>query len=211
MGSTKSVIHEKFQPVELGTTEQQTLQAKIDVFTDDGNSSSIDASTETSNSTPSDTEEAARIDSSETTKDESLNPELYLEGGSKRRIELTERELNSLRAQYTDLAEQLIVDLSGDLASIKLLIDLDPDLPFIGGKTLKVTGGTELSFQNERPVVVMTGVSVWGVPMPNAWLGGLKNIDLVQEFGGEGFWKGLGEGIEDIRVEDGKLMIQLAE
>ena len=58
----------------------------------------------------------------------------------------------------------------------------------------------------------MKGVSVWGVPIPNAWLGGLKNIDLVKEFGSsEGFWKSFAEGIEDIRVEDGKLLIQLAE
>ena len=53
---------------------------------------------------------------------------------------------------------------------------------------------------------------MWGVPIPNAWLGGLKNIDLVREFGGgEGFWKALADGIEDIRVQDGKLLIQLAE
>ena len=105
-----------------------------------------------------------------------------------------------------------MVHLSQDQASIKLLIDLDPDFPFFGGKTLKVSGATALSYSNDRPVVIMQGVSVWGVPIPNAWLGGLKNIDLVREFGGgEGFWKALADGIEDIRVQDGKLLIQLAE
>ena len=105
-----------------------------------------------------------------------------------------------------------MIDLTDNLASVKLLVDLDPDFPFLGGKTLKVSSGTELSYTDNRPVVVMKGVSVWGVPIPNAWLGGLKNIDLVKEFGSsEGFWKSFAEGIEDIRVEDGKLLIQLAE
>jgi len=61
-------------------------------------------------------------------------------------------------------------------------------------------------------VVVLQGVSVWGVPMPNAWLGGLKNIDLIEEFGAaDGFWSAFADGIDDIRVEDGKLLLQLAE
>ena len=69
-----------------------------------------------------------------------------------------------------------------------------------------------MSYRNDRPVIIMKGVSVWGVPIPNAWLGDLKNIDLVQEFGSsDGFWKSLADGIEDIRIEDGKLKIQLAE
>jgi hypothetical protein len=51
-----------------------------------------------------------------------------------------------------------------------------------------------------------------GVPVPNAWLGGLKNIDLVVETsGGTGFWKTFSEGVEDIRVEDGRIKIKLKE
>ncbi len=217
IGATVWVIQSKlfakeFEPVALDTSEQQTLQAKLDIFADaEDSSSSTIAFPEITDSSTSDTSEELNVDTNEARTDDTLTPEAYIEDDSKRRIELTERELNALLAKNTDLAEQLVVDLSGDSASVNLLIDLDPDLPFFGGKTLKVSGGTELSYQNDRPVVIMTGVSVWGVPMPNAWLGGLKNIDLVKEFGGDGFWKGLAEGIEDFRVEDGKLMIQLAE
>jgi hypothetical protein len=51
-----------------------------------------------------------------------------------------------------------------------------------------------------------------GVPIPNAWLGNLKNIDLVQEFGGNrGFWKTFADGIEYIHVENGRLLIKLKE
>mgnify|MGYP003997617257 FL=1 len=51
-----------------------------------------------------------------------------------------------------------------------------------------------------------------GVPIPNSWLGGIKNIDLVQEFGAdEGFWKGFSDGVESITVGDGNLEIKLKE
>ena len=192
-----------FKPVELSNSEQQTLEQKLDALgSEDYNQSSQIA--ELQNEL-----QQSGVSAENSTE---LQPEVYTEDDSKRRIELTERELNALLAKNTDLAEQLVVDLTDNTASIKLLVDLDPDFPFFGGKTLKVSGGTELSYQNDRPVVVMKGVSVWGVPIPNAWLGGLKNIDLVQEFGGgDGFWKSLADGIEDIRVQDGKLLIQLAE
>jgi len=199
-----------FKPVELSEKEQQTLEQKLNALGDTNNtlSSSFAQETRTDEGAGS-AEEIANSIGSENTE---LQPEVYSEDDSKRRIELTERELNALLAENTDLAEQLVVDLTDNLASIRLLVDLDPDFPFFGGKTLKVSGGTELSYQNDRPVVVMKGVSVWGVPIPNAWLGGLKNIDLVREFGGgDGFWKSLADGIEDIRVQDGKLLIQLAE
>ncbi|MCI5144582.1 MAG: arginine N-succinyltransferase, partial [Candidatus Electrothrix sp. AR3] len=55
-------------------------------------------------------------------------------------------------------------------------------------------------------------VSLMGVPLPNAWLGGLKNIDLMQEFGGDpGFWQSFGEGVETIRIREGELYLQLRE
>ena len=51
-----------------------------------------------------------------------------------------------------------------------------------------------------------------GIPIPNAWLGGIKNVDLVQEFGvDEGFWKSFSDGIDLIQVEDDQLVIQLKE
>ena len=82
----------------------------------------------------------------------------------------------------------------------------------MGGKTLRLNAGVQLSFANDRPVVVLKGVSVMGVPIPNAWLGNLKNVDLVREFGtDEGFWKAFAAGVELIEVADGRLRIRLKE
>ena len=141
-----------------------------------------------------------------------LEPEAYSETGANREIFFTERELNAMLAHNTDLADKLAIDLSDDLASAKLLIDLDPEMPFVGGKTLKVTAGLELRLDQANPRAVLKGVSVWGVPLPNGWLGNVKNINLIQEFGNAGgFWQGLKDGVEEIEIKDGQLRARLKE
>lgn len=82
----------------------------------------------------------------------------------------------------------------------------------LGGKTLRVNAGLELDYRDAQPVVILRGVSVMGVPIPNAWLGNLKNVDLVNQFGTtEGFWKSFSDGIEVIEINDGKLHIEFKE
>jgi hypothetical protein len=175
-----------FTPTELSTREQQALQAKIQRL-DPG------APATTTGGTP-------------------LEPERYREDADKRTLEFTERELNSLLANNPDMAQRFAIDLTNDLASAKLLVPVPPDFPFLGGKTVQVNAGLNVAYANGRPTVVLQGVSLWGVPIPNAWMGGLKNVDLVQEFGGnQGFWKAFADGVESISVTDGELRITLKE
>lgn len=139
-------------------------------------------------------------------------PEAYTETDASREVEFSEKELNALLARNTDLAHRLAIDLSENLASAVLLVDMPPDFPVLGGKTIKVTGGMELRLVDGKPSAVLKGISVWGVPLPNAWLGNMKNVDLFRQSGGEGgFWQTLGDGIESIRVEEGKMRIRLRE
>ena len=141
-----------------------------------------------------------------------LTPEPYKEDASKREINFSEKELNAMLAKNTDMAKRVAIDLADNLASAKMIIPMDPDFPFIGGKALRVNTGLGLSFANDRPVVILKGVSIMGVPIPNAWLGNLKNVDMVQEFGLEsGFWKTFAAGVEYINVDDGMLQIKLKE
>ena len=141
-----------------------------------------------------------------------MQPERYSETNANREIILTERELNALLAKNTDLATRLSIDLSQDLASAKLLIPLDEEFPLLGGETLKVTAGLEMSYRGERPVVALRGISLWGVPIPNAWLGNMKNVDLVQEFGEQGgFWRAFADGINELEISDGQLRVKLKE
>jgi hypothetical protein len=144
--------------------------------------------------------------------DTALHPEPYAERVEDREITFNEREINGLLANNTDLAEKLAVDFAENLVSLRLLVPLDPDFPVLGGKTLRLRAGAELAYRHGRPVIVLKGISLMGVPLPNAWLGGLKNIDLMQEFGGRpGFWQSFGEGVEDIQVREDGLHIRLRE
>lgn len=179
----------KFDPVELDTRETSTLNQKLKQF---GLPAFSSSESESSSS--------------------KLEPTPYTEEGAKREISFTEKELNAILAKNTDLADKAVIDLADNLASVNVLLPLDPEFPFLGGKTLKLNAGAELAFANGRPIVKLKGVSLWGIPMPNAWLGNMKNVDLVQEFGGEeGFWKSFADGVENIHVAEGRLIIKLKE
>jgi len=179
------VFPSQFRPVTLNAKEEQALDAKLE-----------------------------RLESSNwKEKKEGLEPEAYSEEGAFREIGFSEKELNALIARNTDLAERLVIDLSDNLASAKLLIPLDDDFPVLGGKTVRVAAGVELSYEGGRPRAVLKGVSLMGVPIPNAWLGNMKDVDLIARFGGKknGFWSKFAAGVEYIKIEDGELRLQLKE
>ncbi len=156
------------------------------------------------------------IQSRETTSSQkattALKPQAYSEKDAGREVSFSEKEINAMIAHNTDLADKFAIDLSDNLASAQLLLPLDPDMPFVGGKTLKLSAGVEIAFRNSRPVVKLRGVSAWGIPVPNEWLGNLKNVDLINEFGGQdGFWKSFSNGIDYVEITDGELQIKLKE
>lgn len=184
------IFPKKFDPVVLDQNEDERLNTKLEKFNWLSHSGSTN--TEATNN--------------------KLEPEKYSEKGAKRDITLSERELNALLAKNTNLANKLAIDLSENLASGKYLALMDDDFPILGGKTLKISAGIELSFANDRPIIKLRGVSIMGVPIPNAWLGGLKNVDLINEFGqDEGFWKAFSDGIDNIHVKEENLVIKLKE
>ena len=138
-------------------------------------------------------------------------PEAYSEEGASRQVFFSERELNGLIAEDSDLANSLAIDLADDLVSFTLLVPVPADFPIMPGRIVRVRGGAEVAFANGRPVVAIKGISLMGVPVPNAWLGNLKNVDLVQEYGDAGFWKAFAAGVETVSVRDGRIELQLRE
>ncbi len=178
----------EFKPVNLNSQEEKVLAEKFE------NLDSIVAG------------------ASSQKNDALAEPVPYSEEGIKREIGFTERELNGLLAKNTDLAKKLAIDLSDDLISVKLILPVDEDFPIIGGKIIRLRSGVVFTYTNDKPVVILKGITIMGVPIPNAWLGGIKNIDLIEKFGtDEGFWKTFSDGVEDIRVEEGLLKIKLKE
>lgn len=188
------LFQDEFRPVNLNAREEQALETKLERLD------------------PAHRLQVPRNNSTAAIENNKLAPEPYAEADVNREVILTERELNALLAQNTDLASRLAIDLSENLASAKLLLPLDQEFPILGGQTLKVTAGLELSYADGRPIVILRGVSLWGLPLPNAWLGNMKNIDLVREFGTEpGFWQAFADGIDEIEVAEETLRIKLKE
>ena len=176
-----------FNPVELSAMEQLVLDGKLDRL-------------------------GVRRASQRPSRTVTLQAEPYREDGFSREVSFTEKELNGLLANNTNLAQRLAIDLSDNLASAKLLIPMEEGFPVVGGRTIRLDAGLELGFANNRPVVALRGVSIMGVSLPNAWLGNLKNVDLVREFGGDpGSWNAFAEGIEAIELQEGELKIRLKE
>ena len=185
-----------FTPARLNEHEQQVLNEKLDHL-----ERGIQRQKPTLDSKPD-----------ETTGEERLKPEPYKEDASRREIRISEKELNSLIAKDEETARRAVIDLSKDMVSLKLLIPVDQGFPIFGGKTIRLSCGMTLGYGAGKPIVVLRGVSIGGVPIPNAWLGGIKNTDLVREFGEQGgFWDTFSKGIETIRVSDGSLYIKLKE
>ncbi|MGM0539821.1 MAG: hypothetical protein ACQERT_11525 [Thermodesulfobacteriota bacterium] len=143
---------------------------------------------------------------------EGISPEPYSEQSADRVIYFTQRELNALIATEPDLARRAAVHLSEDMISANFLVTLPQDLPILAGKTVKVSAGLRVGYSQGRPSIIIKGVSLMGIPVPSAWLGGLKGRDLVQYEGqGGGLWQAFGRGIADLQVKDGRLKVELAD
>lgn len=127
-------------------------------------------------------------------------------------IHLTERELNAMVAQDSALANRAFFHLLEDKMTATLLIDVPLTMPLLAGQTVKATTGIIAGYADGRPTFIVEDVSLMGFSMPSAWLGGIKGQDLVQLNGPDsGIWHVFREGVRDLRVEEGRLRIELEE
>jgi len=95
---------------------------------------------------------------------------------------------------------------------VKLVLPVENEVPALGGKSLRLPMGLTVHYEGKKPTIALKGVSLGGIPLPNAWLGSLKNVNLVEEFGGgDGFWEVFIAGVRSIRVRRGELRIVLNE
>lgn len=124
-------------------------------------------------------------------------------------IVLTEHELNGLLNENTSLGDKLKFELVEGAVHARIETDLDKDLPIVGGKRLKARARFFVSHEAGRPKLVLDDLTVWGVSLPNDWLGGLKGQDLLGQTVGS---KGGGlAGVKEMKVESGRLVIRLAD
>lgn len=130
------------------------------------------------------------------------------EKGSKEII-LTERELNGLLNENTKLGKSVSFELATNAIHARVETDLDRDLPIIGGRHLKARARFLVSDVPGKASFVLDDLTVWGISLPNDWLAGLKGRDLLGEIlGGK---NGKVAGVEEFKIEPGRLIIRLAE
>ena len=191
---THNIYASPFEPTRLSPDEQQVLESKITKLKQS-------AVTDKESMSPPPTDHNAP-----------LEPEPYTEDEANREIRLSEKEINALVAKNPETARRVAIDLADNLVSVKLLIPMDQELPILGGTTLRVKFGVNVSYENESPVVAMRGVSLGGIPLPKAWWGDIKDKNLIEEFGGEGgFWDQFSKGVDNIKIREGQLWVKLKE
>jgi len=125
---------------------------------------------------------------------------------------LTEREVNALLHHNTGLGDKVRLELANNAIHARIRIEnIDEDLPLIGGRTLKAKARFELTDSNGRPAIILDDLTVYGISLPNAWLADLKGKNLLSNLGLNQSRNRFAEGIESIKVENGKITIKLAE
>jgi len=195
-------FHGSIKPTELSQPEQVVLSEKLEVVT--GEPVEIH---------PDGMEASGVITTHDGEPIEVDDDKIYAD--DRRTLILTEREINGFLHHNTDLAERIHIVLGTNTITAKTITHFQPETPMVGGKTLRVnfTLGAYLD-ANGRFALEVRDISAGGVPVPNAWMGDIKNknlIDLGDNPEGSGILQKIAEGIADFKVENGQIRIRLNE
>jgi len=195
-----------FTPVILTDKEQEDLDNKLEIFARIGNLGICRLPVS------SETDETETVQEEEPGNDMQPLEEPYIEKGVAREITFSEREVNALLTRNTSLAKKLSIDLADDFISAKLLLPVNPDIPVLGGKTLSLRAGIELEYSSNKPIIKFKGITLLGIPIPDDWLVGPKDINLVEKFGGSpGYWKTFSNNVTCLKVKEGQIIVSLKQ
>jgi hypothetical protein len=193
-------IQRPIKPVVLSTAEKAAVDEKLRQL-GGTNAPARPAPTQAENPSPA------------TPKDNSPKPEpdrLYTPGSKV--LKLTERELNGLLNANTDLGESVRIELARDAINAYLAVPIPNDFPIGGGKTFRARGRFRVSLGNGgAPVAMLEDVTVFGLSLPKAWLGGLKGENLISDAVGKRDGSPVIRGVKSLRVEPGALVLEVED
>ena len=127
-------------------------------------------------------------------------------------IKLTEHEINGLLNANTDLGKSVRLEFDQDAINAYVVVPIPQDFPVAGGKMFRARGRFRVSVGNGgAPYAILDDVSVFGLSLPKAWLGGLKGQNLLSEAAGQRNGKPILQGIKSLRVEPGALVLEVAD
>jgi hypothetical protein len=183
-------IQRPIRPVVLSTQEKATVEAKLRVAQGKGSASHSGPRADANVEPPADRG--------------------YVPGSKV--FKLTEREVNGLLNANTDLGKSVRLEFARDAINAYVVVPIPQDFPIGGGKMFRARGRFGLSLGSDgAPYATLEDVTVFGVSLPKAWLGGLKGENLLGEATGERNGKPLLRGIKSLHVEPGALVLEVED
>jgi len=181
-------LQRPIKPVVLTASEKATVEEKLNQLGAGTNGGGSAAIAETTN-----------------------NPERTYQPGSKV-LTLTEREINGLLNANTDLGQSVRLEFARNAINAYVAVPIPEDFPIGGGRMFRARGRFSLSLGNDEPArVVLEDISVFGLSLPKAWLGGLKGENLIGDVMGKEDGTPLFPGVKHLRIEPGALVIEVEE
>jgi len=127
-------------------------------------------------------------------------------------FKLTDREINGLLNANTDLGETVHLEFAENAINAYLAVPIPKDFPVGGGRIFRARGRFRVSLGNAgAPYAVLEDVTVFGLSLPKAWLGGLKGENLLEKAVGERSGSPVLRGIKSLRVEPGALVLEVED
>ena len=132
--------------------------------------------------------------------------------GDPRTISISSKEINAFLAGQ-GIGEQVKLDVTRNRIAANFLLPIDKDAPLFAGTTLRIRLALNaLMNENGKLVVKVDDVSLGGIPLPNAWLGDIKGLDLItSNIGDDPALERFAAGIKEFRLENGHVHIVLNE
>ena len=127
-------------------------------------------------------------------------------------LKLTEREINGLLNANTDLGKSVRLEFATDAINADVAVPIPQDFPIGGGKMFRARGRFRVSLGNDAtPFAILEDVTVFGLSLPKAWLGGVKGENLIGQAMGERNGKPVFQGVKSLRVEPGALVLEVED
>lgn len=131
-----------------------------------------------------------------------------------RTLQISGREINAFLAER-GLGENIRVELARDLLHIAMIVPIPADsgLPLLAGANLRLRFSLDAACDPQAgPRFAIRDVRLGGVPLPDAWLGGIKGLNWVdqnlnQDPGVQRFLS----GIQDLEVRPEGIRLRLRE
>jgi len=131
-----------------------------------------------------------------------------------RTVQISGREINAFLAER-GLGENIHVELARDLLHVAMIVPIPADsgLPLLAGANVRLSFSLDAACDPlAGPRFAVRDVRLGGVPLPDAWLGGIKGLNWVdqnlnQDPGVQRFLS----GIQDLEVRPEGIRLRLRE